>query len=173
MQLLLCCDKSLLHLFLWLFFCNNYVSTHNTTCIIRTSRYRTFFPFVILSVLPFVHLQLIFVAHLANLVASGNGIVFFCKISHALSLFYKDLLHIWQVFPIDNAVRQISRRKCKFFIKKELFKTVILFPVLIPILIYQHSDGNWSEWREGFSPNESDTYSQMTLCYCKMIFRLQ
>ena len=94
------------------------------------------------SVLLFVHLQLIFVAYLANFVASGNGIAFFCKISHALSLFCKDLLHIWQVFPIDNTVRQISGRKCKFFIKKELFKTFILFPILILILIYEHSGGD-------------------------------
>ena len=132
MQLLFCCDKSLLHLFLSQHHLHHsYIQIQNIFSICDSISSSFFF-----------HLQLIFVAHLANLVAFGNGIVFFCKISHALSLFYKDLLHIWQVFPIDNAVRQISRRKCKFFIKKELFKTVILFPVLIPILIFEHSDGN-------------------------------
>ena len=73
---------------------------------------------MILSVFPFVHLQLIFVAHLANLVASGNGIVFFCKISHSLSLFYKDLLHIWQVFPIDNAVVKYLDVNVNFYQKR-------------------------------------------------------
>ena len=33
----------------------------------------------------------------------------------------KDLFHIWQVFPLGNAVCKISRSKCKFFIKKEYF----------------------------------------------------
>ena len=38
-----------------------------------------------------------------------------------LHFFCKDLLHIWQVFPLGNAVSKISRSKYKFFIKKECF----------------------------------------------------
>ena len=66
--------------------------------------------------------------------------------------FSKDLLHIRQVFPLGNAVCKISTSKCKLFRRVFLlFKTFIPFPILIAILIYEHSDGDRSRWRERFS----------------------
>ena len=102
----------------------------------------------------FIQLQRNFVAHLANVVASGNGIAFFVKSC-------KDLLHNWQVFPLGNTVCKKSRSKCKLLLKRVflLFKTFILFPILIPILIYEcsdliyeHSDSDRSWWTERFNP---------------------
>ena len=132
---------------------------------LRPSRNRTISPFVILSVLLCCQFTTNVLLRIWQVVASGNGITFFCK----------DLLHIWQVFPLGNAACKISRIKCKFFIKKEYFFC------LKPLFYSKSWSQSWfmstlmvigrMEWE--IQSDESDTYSQMTLCYCKMTIRLQ
>ena len=90
--------------------------------------------------------------------------------------FWVLLLYSYVIRAAKDLKAHISYKNVNF-VKKEYFfcfKTFIPFSILISILIYEISTLMViGQVKREIQFDESDTYSQMTLCYCKMTIRLQ